>query len=303
MLIVIGFIVFLLLIVRLSIYTVAANETAVTSLFGKVLFEINADADVPHAVPQQQTGVFLKWPFFQTVKKYDSTVRFLQIGRKDRLTADEKNINISIAVAYKLASPKSFFETSGNFIDFENKIEQIIDGVLSQEIGKIKYDVLFDGGKETGLPLLEEKMSNKDSMVIREALRYGIKISFIKVTHVGFPPSVLPTILDRMKAERAKESALILAQGVNEAKMIQNEAEAEKSKKLSEARSEAKVARSEAQKNLAEYYKVLNSSPELATFLRKLDALKKVLEGKGEKRLILEPESFLKEFEKNLEAN
>lgn len=302
-LLIIGLIIFVLLMIRLSVFTVSANETAITTLFGRTLYEINAEPDGNNSSMQETSGVFFKWPFFQTIKRYDRRIHLREVTRKDRLTADEKNINVSLSLGWKIVSPKKFYETCDNYLDFENKLEQIIDGTLGQEIGKLSFDKLFGTEKDAGVSLLEKALISNNSIATKEAARYGVKVVFIKITHIGFPPSVLPTILERMKAERTKESALYIAQGSNEAKIILSQAEAEKDKRLAEARSEAKIARSEAQKNLAEYYKILSEAPELSSYLRKLDALKKILEGKGEKRLILDPENFLKEFEKNLEAN
>lgn len=298
---IVGIVIFGLLLIRLSVFRVSANETAITSRFGKILYEINAQ-DENSDVPQAKSGIFFKVPFFQLVKKYDMRIRVKEVIRKDRLTADERNINISMAIGWKIVSPKKFVETSDNYFDIEGKLEQIIDDSLGQVVGKLKLDSFFGANESGGLKELEKSFSGKNSKVAKEASRYGVEIVFAKVTHLGFPPAVLPTILDRMKAERAKESTVFVAQGIKESKVILNQAESEKEKKLAEARSNAKVARSEAQKNLSEYYKVLSENPELSNYLRKLDSLKKTFDGKGQKRLILDPENFLNEFEKNLEV-
>lgn len=298
---IVGIVIFGLLLIRLSVFRVSANETAITSRFGKILYEINAQ-DEHSDVPQAKSGIFFKVPFFQLVKKYDMRIRVKEVIRKDRLTADERNINISMAIGWKIVSPKKFVETSDNYFDIEGKLEQIVDDSLGQIVGKLKLDSFFGANESGGLKELEKSFSGKNSTVAKEASRYGVEIVFAKVTHLGFPPAVLPTILDRMKAERAKESTVYVAQGLKESKVILNQAESEKEKKLAEARSNAKVARSDAQKNLSEYYKVLSENPELSNYLRKLDSLKKTFDGKGQKRLILDPENFLNEFEKNLEV-
>jgi membrane protease subunit HflC len=298
---IIGLIIFVLLLLKLSVFQVSANETAITTLFGKVQYEVNGHSE-NSVVPQEKSGVFFKVPFFQLVKKYDMRVHIKEVIKKDRLTADEKNINISLAIGWKIISPKKFYETSDNLFDIENKIEQIIDGSLGQIVGRLKLDNFFGTNESNGMKDVEAYFSDKNSVVLKEASRYGLEIVFAKVTHVGFPPAVLPTILERMKAERSKESAVYIAEGTKEAKIILDQAESEKEKKLAEARSAAKVARSDAQKNLSEYYKVLSDSPELSSYLRKLDSFKKTFDGKGQKRFILDPENFLKEFEKNMEA-
>jgi membrane protease subunit HflC len=295
----VGVFIFILLILRLCVFRVSANETAVTTLFGKVLYEVNAQAP-DSSVAQEKSGIFFKVPFFQLVKKYDLRVYVKEIVKKDRLTEDEKNINISIALGWKIASPKKFFESSDNLFDVDNKLEQVIDGSLGQIVGKLKLDSFFGSLETNGLKELEKAFNNNNLDLQKSIERYGVEIVFAKVTHIGFPPTVLPTILDRMKAERSKESAVYIAQGLKEAKIIVTEAESKKEKELADARSKAKVARSEALGKLTEYYQVLSEAPELSSYLRKLDSLKKTFEGKGQKRLILDPSTFLNEFEKNL---
>ncbi len=299
-LLIVGVIVFILLALRLCVYRVSENETAITTLFGRVLYEVNAQ--VPDSsVDQKKSGVFFKVPFFQLVKKYDLRVNVKEIVKKDRLTEDEKNINISIALGWKIASPKKFFESSDNIYDVDNKLEQVIDGSLGQIVGKLKLENFFGSLETNGLKELEKVFSHSNLDLQKSVERFGVQIVFAKVTHIGFPPTVLPTILDRMKAERAKESAVYVAQGAKEAKIIITEAESKKEKELAEVRSKARVARSEAIGKLTEYYQVLTEAPELSSYLRKLDSLKKTFEGKGQKRMILDPSTFLNEFEKNFE--
>lgn len=299
---IIGLIIFSLLLIRLSVFRVSANETAITTLFGKILYEVNGQSQNAD-IPQEKPGIFFKVPFFQLVKKYDLRIRIKEVIKTDRLTADERNINISLAIGWKIVSPKKFYETIDNMLLLERNLEPSIDDLLGKLVGKLNLDSFYSSNENNGMKELEKSISSKNSVVIKEADRYGVEIVFAKVTHLGFPPAVLPTILDRMKAERSKESTVYIAQGIKESNLILNQAESEKEKKLAEARSEAKVARSDAQKNLTEYYKVLTESPELSNYLRKLDSFKKTFEGKGHKRFILDPETFLKEFEKNLEVS
>lgn len=297
---IIGIIVFTLLLLRLSVFRVSVNETAITTRFGKIIYEINGQSPQSD-VPQEKPGLFFKVPFFQLVKKYDLRLRVKEVVKKDRLTADERNVNVSLAIGWRIVSPKKFYETTDNFFDLEGKLEHVVDGSLGQVIGKLKLDSFFGPNETSGLKELEKAFSAKGSLLSTEASRYGVEIMFAKVTHVGFPPTVLPTILERMKAERTKESVVYIAEGFKDSRLILNQAESEKEKKIAEARSLSKVARSDAQKNLTEYYKVLAESPDLSNYLRKLDSFKKTFEGKGQKRFILDPENFLKEFEKNFE--
>ena len=79
-----------------------------------------------------------------------------------------------------------------------------------------------------------------------------------------------------MRAEREKVAESYLAEGKSRKKAIVAEAEKEAEKILADAESEAKRIRSEGEAAEAKYYDQFAQQPELAIFLRRLEALRTI---------------------------
>jgi membrane protease subunit HflC len=83
-----------------------------------------------------------------------------------------------------------------------------------------------------------------------------------------------------MVAERKQFADKNLAEGKREAKEIRIKAEREKTIAIADAEAKAQKIRAEGDAAAAEFYQVFKEQPELAEFLRKLDALRSVMKGR-----------------------
>lgn len=133
----------------------------------------------------------------------------------------------------------------GNFIGFEEGIENLVSESLPQE---------------------EDSRQN-----------YGVAIEFVRVKRLGFPTNVSQSILDLMTKERNRLSDESRAQGDNLAKTIKDEAEAKRKEMLAEADSKAIILRGQGDAEAVRYYRIFNENPELANYVRELDAFKNTI--------------------------
>jgi len=80
-----------------------------------------------------------------------------------------------------------------------------------------------------------------------------------------------------MKADRKRKTDNILAAGTSEAEKIRSDALAKQKELLAVAEAQAKAIRGAGDAEAAAYYKMLEADPELAMFLRDLEALRTIL--------------------------
>ena len=113
-----------------------------------------------------------------------------------------------------------------------------------------------------------------------QAANYGIEIVGVGINNINVPKTISEKVFDRMIAERKKESDRIIAEGDKQAETIKIEADRKRAEILAKAEAKALKTRAEADAKAAEYYKVFGENPELAEFLRKLEALRKVMKGR-----------------------
>ena len=83
-----------------------------------------------------------------------------------------------------------------------------------------------------------------------------------------------------MKAERDEKAKAYLAEGQAEADKIRDKAENERSQALDAARAEARTTLAAAERQSEAAHRALEVDPELAIFLRKVEALKHGLSGR-----------------------
>jgi len=80
-----------------------------------------------------------------------------------------------------------------------------------------------------------------------------------------------------MKAERNRRTEAAIAQGNAEATKIKTDADSIKTELLAAAEARAKAIMGQGDAEAAQYYEMLEEEPELAIFLRNIEALKKIL--------------------------
>ena len=84
-------------------------------------------------------------------------------------------------------------------------------------------------------------------------------------------------VFERMKAERKRRTEATIAMGTAEATTIRTEADAIRTGLLAAAEGRAKAIRGQGDAETAKYLKEMEQDPELAIFLRNLEALRTTL--------------------------
>ena len=113
-----------------------------------------------------------------------------------------------------------------------------------------------------------------------QAEPYGIEIVSVGVNTINVPKTISEKVFDRMIAERKRIADKYIAEGNAEARKIRIDADSKRTIKLAEAEAKAKEIRAQGDAEAAQYYAEFRQDPELAAFLRKLDALRSVMKGR-----------------------
>ena len=116
--------------------------------------------------------------------------------------------------------------------------------------------------------------------LIRQTKDYGIEILSVGINTINVPKTVSEKVFARMIAERKRVADKYIAEGESEASKIRINADSAKVIKLADAEAKAKEIRAKGDAEAAKYYKIYKLNPELAQFLRKVEALRSVLAGR-----------------------
>ena len=256
-------------------FQVRETEIALVKRLGK------AKTDGSGKVRVYEAGLHWKWPFVEDVWRTDKRLQTYELkkGRTEQITTSDNNqIVVSTYVLWRVAYPALFFKSFPPGTDYSSELDALVrssrNNVLPQHA---LAEIVNTDTAKARLADIEKAIL---AMAQPRALDYGIEIVDIGFKHIGFPEQVTQKVFARMRAEREKRAQEYLSIGSREAQRIKAEADREASDTVAKAQAESKRIRAEGDEQAAKSYAVFQESPELAAFLRKLDALRLTLSEK-----------------------
>jgi modulator of FtsH protease HflC len=278
-LIVAAVIVLLFLLVQVF-FMVREGEVAVRTFLGKPVRAYTESGLYPK-----------KPPPLERVYTFDNRLRTLETSYEETLTEDGKNVLVGMYAAWRIADPIKFLESVGT----PDHAELLLDGLTrnhkSAAIGRHPFSALVNVQPEA--IRFEEIEASILERVAPEALdRYGIEVTTVGIHRLGLPEDITESVFARMRAEREKLADQYRSEGLGEATSIRAEADSLKEQVLSKARADAKRIRAKGDAEAADFFQVFEEDPELAMFLRRLEAMEQLLQEKSTVVLSLDTEPF-----------
>ena len=264
-----GLIVALVLLTAVFSFQVNQTEVAVVTTFGR-----------PAVV--SEPGLHFRWPFpFQKVYLFDKRIRCYE-GSSGKLeetaTKDGHNIIAGIFVNYRISDAEMFFSRLKDVTSAEDLLNTMMRSAKNSAFGQYPFDAIVNTDKSK-LKLNEIQERIRQSLE-KDTADFGITIVGVGINTLGVPKTISEKVFDRMIAERKQFADKSLAEGKSEAKKIRIEAERQKAVTIANAEADAQKIRAAGDAEAAKHYQVFKEQPELAEFLRKLEALQTVMKGK-----------------------
>lgn len=260
-----------------SAFTVAENEYAVVTQFGKIQHVVSS------------AGMSFKLPFIQDVKKIPRELQIYDINQSDVITSDKKSMIADDYILWRITDPVKFAQTLNYSIgSAEDRSSVAAYNATKNVISSMTQDEIIAA---RGTRLTEMITQNANSAIGE----YGIEIVKTEIKLLDLPDDNKEAVYERMISERNNIAASYTAEGKSEAQMIMNQTDKNVSVMLAEARKQAAMLEAEGEseymKKLAEAYND-ESKADFYTYIRSLDALKNSLKGE-EKTIILDKDSAI----------
>jgi len=272
---------FLLIVcVSESMYTVRSNQYACTVRFSKIIETVD------------EAGLHFKVPFLDSVKYFSKATTLYDIPPSEVLTSDKQNMTVDCYVLWKIEDPLKFYQTLGNSIVAEERLNAMTYNALKTAMGTLaQADIInMNDGAERN-DIYEGIAANVDT----EATKYGIGVVDVKIKQFDLPDSNLNAVYNRMISERNQMAEKYTADGNYEASIIRNDVDKQVNIIVSNAQAEAAKLEAEGE---AEYMRLLaeaynsDDKKDFYEFTLALDALEQSLTGE-EKTVILDGNSEL----------
>lgn len=239
-----------------------------------------------------EPGWYFKWPApIQKVERFDSRMRVFEAELGETTTKGAVPIIVNTFVVWKIAKPLEFFNAVGTVREAESKLRSQLSNTQNKVIGQHYFSefVNSDPSKIKFAEIEREMLTDLEKSVRDD---YGIEIKALGIKQLKISEDVSKDVFERMKAERNRKIEAIIAQGNAEATRIKTDADSKKTELLAAAEARAKAIRGQGDAEAAKYYKMLDADPELAMFLRDIEALKKILRKRSTIVLSADTEPF-----------
>jgi membrane protease subunit HflC len=263
-----------LLLLSLSIFTVDQRQAAMVFQLGEVV--------QVHKSP----GLFLKIPFVQNVRYFDTRILTLDAADPERfITSEKKNVLVDYYIKWRVFDVEKFYVSfNGDELRAQNRLSQTINDGMRAEFGKRTVHDVVSGERDDIMNLLR---TNADL----DARRFGVQVMDVRIKRVDFPSEVSESVYRRMDAERKRVANELRSTGGAEAEKIRADADRQREVLIAEAYRTAQKTKGEGDaKASAIYGAAYGKNPEFYAFYRSMDAYKQSFSSKNDV-MVLQPNS------------
>ena len=274
-----------LLAVLGSTFVVNESQTAIVLNLGKV---VRTDL---------KPGLHFKWPLVEEVRKFDRRILSLDDAPERYLTAEKKDVEIDFFVKWKIVDVTTFYRAAsgGDEGAAKARLAPIVQNALKDEINQLDLKAVLSSGRSD---LTSRLLKNINA----SASTLGITVLDVRIKRINYPQDseILPSVFNRMRAERTRVANQLRAEGEQASQGIKAEAERQRLVLLADAERDAQARRGEGDGRAAEIYAgAYGQDAEFYAFYRSLEAYRGAL-ADGRTTLVLDPDSeFLRYFGKD----
>ncbi len=289
-----------------SAFIVRETEQVVVTQFGR-----------PVGKPITEAGIHFKIPFIQKTHFFEK--RWLEWdGDANQVTTkDKKYIWIDTYARWRIKDPLKFFETMGNEMGAQSRLDDILDGETRTVIAKynlieivrttnrpMEMALTFSGeiadNSEFEVKMGREKLTR---MILKKvsqiAPSYGIEVVDVRIKRVNYVESVRKKVYQRMISERKRIAEQYRSEGMGKKAEIIGKTQKELDRISSEAYRKAQELKGKADAKVTKIYaEAYSKDPDFYKFLKTLETLKKTV--KKDNTLILSTDSEIYKLMKKI---
>lgn len=263
-----------LLLFSLSVYTVDQRQAAMVFQLGEIV-QVN-----------KSPGLYLKLPFVQNVRYFDTRILTLDAADPERfITSEKKNVLVDYYIKWRVFDVEKYYVSfNGDERRAENRLFQTINDGMRAEFGRRTVHDVVSGERDDVMNLLRERAD-------QDARRFGVQVMDVRIKRVDLPTEVSESVYRRMDAERKRVANELRSTGSAEAEKIRADADRQREIIIAEAYREAQRIKGEGDgKASAIYGAAYGKNPEFYAFYRSMDAYRQSFAGKND-IMVLQPNS------------
>jgi membrane protease subunit HflC len=256
------------LLSHMFLYQVRYDQVAVRTTFDK------ADA----ASIQEDPGLKWRWPWpINKVTLYPRRLQLLEDKIEELQTADGKSVIVRTYLTWRIVDPLKFYVTLKEPAEAAKQLSSSLREVRGL-ISNHRFDELVNLDRsKLKLGQIEADAAQMLDAALAQA-DYGIRVESVGIHKIILPESTTSKVFETMIASRERLAENALQEGQAQASAIRSEAESARERILAFAERRAQAIRAQGDREASTQYQSFAKNEEFAIFLRKVDALKKMLD-------------------------
>jgi membrane protease subunit HflC len=269
------------ILVRMSVFTVDQRDHAVKFQFGEI---VKSD---------YKPGLHFKVPFVQNVVRYPNRIMNYEHQEEKFLTGEKKNLIVDYFVTWRVVDPAQYYRSVRGDEDLAtDRLSAIIKEGIKAAISQRTVQEVVSAERSE---LMEEMLK-----VTRERTpELGIQVVDVRVKRIDLSEEVSDSVYNRMRQERQRVASQLRAEGDEEYERIRADADRQRTVILSEAYRDAERIRGAGDARAAEIYaSAYAKDRDFYSFYRSMQAYRQAI-GRDQDVLVLEPDSEFFKFLQN----
>jgi len=287
-------------LVFVSAYVVDETEQVVVTQFGKVMGET-----------KQAPGLYFKVPFIQQANYFPKNLLHWDGEPGQIPTLDKTYIWVDTFARWKIVDPIKYFQTVGNIISAQGRLDDIIGPAVRNFISSYKlietvrttnrdldtFEIGLEDVKKRSASVIKTGRQQITEGILKQAKpkldKFGIELVDVKIKRINYVEQVRKTVYSRMIAERNQIAEKFRSEGQGEARKILGEKERDLKLITSEAYRVAQEIKGKADAEATKLYaKAYGLDPEFYSFVKTLDVYGQALDKNSSLVLSTDSEFF-----------
>lgn len=218
----------------------------------------------------------LPWPIHK-VTHYSKRLQLLEDTIEELQTADGKSVIVKSYLTWRIVNPLDFYVTLKDPTEAQRQLSSRLRSIRSV-ISKYRLDELvnLDRDKIKLSAIEDEQKAELEKSLAQSG--YGLKVESVGIYKIVLPEATTQKVFETMIKTRERLSENALQEGQAQASAIRSEAQAARDRILAFAERRAQTIRSQGDREASKEYQSFAADEEFAIFLRKVEALKKMLD-------------------------
>ena len=252
---------------RMFLYQVRYDQVAIRTLFER------ADAESVEETPGLKWR--LPWPMHQ-VTHYSKRLQLLEDRLEELQTADGKSVIVRTYLTWRIADPLAFYVSLKDPAEARRQLSSRLREVRGI-ISGYRLDQLVSQDRDAlALDTIERDARDAVQQSLDDA-GYGLEVESVGIYRIILPESTTGKVFETMIATRERLADEALQEGQAQASAIRSDAESARDRILAFAERRAQAIRSQGDREASREYDAFARNEEFAIFIRRLEALEKML--------------------------